>query len=539
MRTTGLRATTGALLLILLAACSKQPAPPAAAPPPPADPVATTTAGKVRGISTDGIQVFKGIRYGASTEGRRFLPPEPPAPWTEVVDAKDYGNQAPQVAGPPVSLFKSWANPRELSEDMLFLNVWTPAPRENLHDNKPRPVLVWFHGGGFATGSGSSKAYDGTRLARRGDVVVVTVNHRLNAFGYLYLGGLSDDPALADSGNVGNLDMLLSLQWVRDNIAAFGGDPANVLIFGESGGGAKVSTLMGMPAAQGLFHKAVAQSGSLITARTKETATTSAKAFMEVLGLKADQVAELRTLPMAKILEGLDALRTRPDAGVGFGPVMDGRSLPRHPFEPDAPAVSANVPLLVGTVKDEMTMLRGAFDPTLFDLTWEELPKRLGANLKGIDVPKVVAGVRKLHPDATASDVFFKVTTELAFRNSAIKQAERKSAAGAAPAFMYQLIWETPVDGGKWKAPHALDVGLVFDNAPTSASMSGTGPEAQKVADHMSDAWLAFARTGNPGWPAYDTKTRATMMFDVESKVVNDPHPEDRALFGKLVPAGP
>jgi para-nitrobenzyl esterase len=295
---------------------------------------------------------------------------------------------------------------------------------------------------------------------------------------------------------------------------------------------------MAMPAAKGLFHKAVVQSGSMITARTKETATASAKAFMDVLGLKSDQVAELRALPMTKIVDGLSALRQRPEANVGFGPVLDGRSLPRHPFEPNAPEVSADVPLLVGTIKDEMTLLRGAADPKLFELTWDELPKRLSASTKGLNQAKFIADLRKLHPDATASDVFFMVTTEQSFRNPAIKQAELKSAAGAAPAYMYQLVWETPVEGGKWKAPHALEIGMVFDNVQKSESMSGISPEAQKIADQMSDAWLAFARSGNPGWPAYDTKTRATMMFDVESKVVNDPNHDDRLLFAKLPPGG-
>lgn len=525
-----------ALVILAVAGCSKQPSSEqqASATAEAGQPVATTTAGKVRGEQVDGIKVFKGVRYGASTAGRRFMPPEPPAPWSDVADAKDYGAQSPQADGSGISLFTSWSNPREASEDLLFLNVWTPS----LRDGKPRPVMVWFHGGGFTTGSGASHVYDGTRLAKKGDVVVVTVNHRLNAFGYMYLAGLSEDPELADSGNAGNLDMLLALGWVHDNIAEFGGDPANVLIFGESGGGAKVSTLMAMPAAKDLFHKAVVQSGSMITARSKETATASAKAFMDVLGLKPDQVAELRTMPMEKIVAGLNALRQRPDAGVGFGPVMDERSLPRHPFEPDAPEVSADVPLLVGTIKDEMTLLLGARDPSLFELTWEELPKRLAASVKGIAIPELIAQVRKLHPQATASDVFFTVTSEQSFRNPAIKQAELKSVAGGAPAYMYELVWETPVDGGKWKAPHALELGMVFDNVQKSASMSGTSVAAQQVADQMSDAWLAFARSGDPGWPAYDTETRATMIFNVESKVVNNPNKEDRAVFGRLQGGG-
>jgi para-nitrobenzyl esterase len=493
-------------------------------------PVAKTKAGQVRGTVVDGINVFKGVRYGATTEGRRFMPPQPAQSWQGIAEAGDYGSQSPQSRPSSISLFKTWANPRPASEDLLFLNVWTPA----VHDGKNRPVMVWFHGGGFSTGSGSSHAYDGTRLAKKGDVVVVTVNHRLNAFGYLYLAGLSKDPALADSGNVGNLDMALSLQWVRDNIAEFGGDPGNVLIFGESGGGAKVSTLLAMPAARGLFHKAVVQSGSMTQAQTPERATRGTKAFLQLLGIAPEKIDELRSMPMQKIA---DALNNVPAEGVvNFGPVMDGRSLPRHPFDPDAPSVSAQVPLLVGTIKDETTLLIGARDPSAFAITWETLPKRLQPFTGNADPAVFIDGMRQLQPNATASDLFFTITTARNFRNGAIRQAELKSQQGAAPAFLYQLDWETPVEGGKWKAPHALEIGMVFDNVAKSASMSGTGPEAQKVADQMSAAWLAFAKTGNPGWPAYDTKRRATMVFNVTSKVVDDHQGQERTLLAKLPP---
>ncbi|MBC7983537.1 MAG: carboxylesterase/lipase family protein [Candidatus Obscuribacterales bacterium] len=491
-------------------------------------PVATTKAGQVRGAVSNGIHIFKGVRYGATTEGRRFMAPLPPKSWTGVVDALDYGNQSPQASASRTSLFTSWSNPRPAGEDLLFLNVWTPG----LRDGKKRPVMVWYHGGGHVTGSGSSHAYEGTRLAKKGDVVVVTVNHRLNTFGYLYLAQLSSDPALADSGNVGNLDMLLSLQWVRDNIAEFGGDPGNVLIFGESGGGAKVSTLMTMPSATGLFHRAVVQSGSSIRVRTPEAATASAKAFMQQLGLKPDQVAELRKLPMAKLAEAMNNLPA--DGSVAFAPVLDGRSLPRHPFDPDAPPASAKVPLLVGTIKDENTLLIGGRDPSTFTLTWETLPQKLKPFTGTLDANALIADMRKLNPKAKPSDVFFTVSTVRNFRNSAIRQAELKSAQGSAPAFLYELVWETPVEGGKWKAPHALEIGMVFDNVAKSESMSGIGPDQQKIADQMSDAWIKFARSGNPGWPAYDASKRATMVFDVQSKVVNDFNREERLLLSKL-----
>jgi para-nitrobenzyl esterase len=493
-------------------------------------PIAKTRAGQVRGTTDAGVHIFKGVRYGATTEGRRFQPPQPAQSWSGVADALDFGAQSPQTRPTNTSLFRTWANPRPASEDLLFLNVWT----RGLRDGKPRPVMVWFHGGGFSTGSGASHAYDGARLAQKGDVVVVTVNHRLNAFGYLYLSGLSADPVLADSGNVGNLDMILSLQWVRDNIAEFGGDAHNVLIFGESGGGAKVSTLMTMPSAQGLFHKAVVQSGSMIRAQTRETATAGARTLLQALGLGPAQVSELRALPMQKIVDALNNLP--PTAGVNFGPVLDGRSLPRHPFDPDAPSASAHVPLLVGTTKDETTLLIGGRDPSAFAITWEQLPERLAPYMQGLDRPLYIAELRRLLPDASASDLFFVVTTARNFRNNAMRQAELKAQQGKSPAFLYQLDWETPVEGGKWKSPHALEIGMVFDNVAKSESMSGVSAEAQKVADQMSAAWLRFASTGNPGWPAYDAAKRATMIFDVESRVVDDPERELRELLAKLPP---
>lgn len=488
-----------------------------------ADPVASTRSGPVRGYSDGRIKIFKGVRYGASTESRRFLPPQAPEPWREVRDALDFGAQSPQIAGGDGGgLFRSWANRRPDSEDCLFLNVWTPG----LRDGARRPVMVWFHGGGFVTGSGASHAYDGTRLAAKGDVVVVTVNHRLNAFGYTYLADAS--PALADSGNVGSLDMLLSLQWVRDNIAEFGGDPRRVLIFGESGGGAKVSTLMATPAAKGLFHRAVVQSGSSLKVREPAAAADDARKLMDALGLKPGQTAELQALPMARVLEGVAK------SNAGFSPVVDGRSLPRHPFHPDAPAVSRDVPMLIGTTKDEMTLLAGARDPSLFDLTWEALPGRLAPVLQGMDPAAVVAALRKIYPQDKPSDIYFTASTEAGFRSRAVAQAERKTAQGGAPAYMYLLTWETPVMGGKWKSPHALEIGMVFDNVAKSESMSGVGPVQQRIADGMSDAWLRFAKSGDPGWPAYSPPRRATMVFDAQSQVVNAPREAERVMFSRL-----
>lgn len=485
-------------------------------------PVATTRAGRVRGRAVEGVKVFQGVPYGDTTAGRRFMPPRPAPAWNDVRDALDFGPQSPQLGAERPTVYASWSNPRPAGEDCLVLNVYTPG----LGDGGKRPVMVWFHGGGFTSGSASSHYADGTRLAKRGDVVVVTVNHRLNAFGYLYLAGL--DPSLADSGNVGSLDMVLALQWVRDNAAAFGGDAGNVTIFGQSGGGGKVSALLAMPAAAGLFHRAIVQSGSGIKSREPGQATEDARKVLAALKLGPGDVGRLRTLPMQALSDAL------PAAAAAFSPVVDGRSMPRHPFHPDAPAISKSVPMLIGVTKDETSSLVGGRDESLFRLTWDQLPARLAPDLRGMDVAAAIAELRRIDPTARPSDIYFTATTEARFRRRAILQAERKAAlaaGGGAPAFMYFFAWETPVDGGKWKSPHSVEHAMVFDNVAKSASMVGAGADQQKVADAVSSTWIRFARTGDPGWAAYTPQTRTTMVFDVDSRVVNDPRRAERELF--------
>ena len=511
-----------------------EPTESSAATPEEAAPVATTQAGKVRGFVEDGVLVFKGIRYGADTATTRFMAPKPPAPWTDVKDAFVYGNSTRQASSSGrVSLFASWrADPTPaLSEDCLFLNVWTPA----LRDGKKRPVLVWFHGGGFTSGSGSSNAYDGVRLANRGDVVVVSVNHRLNIFAHLFLGEYGEE--YADSGSSGILDLVHSLKWVRDNIAEFGGDPGNVLIFGESGGGMKVTTLMAMDDAKGLFHRAVVQSGPYLKLNPAATAAEGAKKIVEQLGLSAETIAQIQTLPAEQIETAARAVAEAGQRPTWNGPVLDAKNLKRDPFSPDAPPQSKNVPMMIGTTRTENSLFIGLGSPKSFDLTWETLPAALTQTADGRDVDKIIAEYRHLRPEYTPAEVLFTASTDAGFLNRSIEQADKKAAQGGAAVYFYQLYWNTPVDGGKWLSPHASEIGMVFDNVAKSESMSGIGEEQQKIADMMSEAWLAFARTGNPNhaglpaWPQYNNEERPVMLFDLTPQVVNDPHGPQSKIF--------
>jgi para-nitrobenzyl esterase len=495
-----------------------------------ASPVASTRTGKVRGTVSEGILVFRGIPYGAPPTGPlRFMPPVPPARWTGVRDALEYGDQCPQAPPPPTAAWSSWARKTGESEDCLVLNVWTPG----LRGPAKRPVMVWFHGGGYSVFNGSAPVYDGERFCRKGDVVLVTLNHRLNAFGYLYLGELEEK--FADSGNAGQLDLVLALEWVRDNIEEFGGDPTNVTIFGESGGGGKVSAILATPAAKGLFHRAAIQSGPGLRGMSREAATKTTKQILAALELEPNQVGQLQQLPASKLVEAVKAVLG--GSPMGFGPVVDNRTLPRDPFTPDAPAVSAEVPIVVGYNKDETTVLFPP--PGVFSLDWASLPQRL-TPLLGAKTDPVIRLCRQLYPEASPSDLYFQITTEAGMGRGSITLAERKSEQAKAPAFLYRLEWQTPVEDGRLRSPHSLDLPMVFDNVAKSDSIIGSGAaEAQRVADSMSSAWLAFAHTGKPDakglphWPAYDTKTRSTMIFNVRTEVVNDPTSELRKSLEK------
>jgi len=505
----------------LLAASSMMAAGVQAAPG--SSPVAATRHGRIRGYLDDGIHVFKGVRYGADTAPRRFMAPVAPQAWDGVVDAFGHGPSCPQPSREDA-----------VSEDCLFLNVFTPG----LRDRARRPVMVYIHGGAYNNGSGSSPLYDGVRLCRRGDVVVVTINHRLNAFGYLYLARLGDG-TLPDSGNAGQLDLVLALRWVRDNIAEFGGDPDKVTVFGQSGGGAKIATLMAMPAAAGLFHRAATMSGQQVTASGPLNATLRAQAILDALKLTAPRVHEIRSMPYQRIVE---VLGTRdpvlPFGGVSFAPVLDERNLLRHPFYPDAPGQSFHIPMMIGNTHDETRAFLGG-DPANFSLTWAQLPARLAPNMRvDIQPEAVIAAYRTLYPTLSPSDLLFKITTASRSWRGAIIEAEERARSGA-PAYVYQLDWATPKDGGRFGAPHASDIQLVFDNIGKPGA-TAIGPQAQTMADMMSDAFIAFARTGVPAasllprWEPYDLTRRQTMVFDVPPRMEDDPRGAERRLFAKV-----
>jgi para-nitrobenzyl esterase len=497
------------------------------AAPSPVHVAARVRGGRVVGVRDQGVCVFRGLRYGADTAPVRFRPALREAAWRGARAAFDYGTSAPQPGGDGPG-----------SEDCLFLNVWTPA----LRDGRKRPIVVYIHGGAYSTGSGSDLLYDGSRLCRRGDVVVVTLNHRLNAFGYLYLAGVAGRD-FAQSGNIGQLDLVQALHWIREHAPEFGGDAGNITLFGQSGGGAKIATLMAMPAARGLFHRAWTMSGQQVTAAGPRAADGRARIFLDAVGVKPGDLEALLRLPPAALVEGLRARdpSRQEDTALYLGPVLDGDALPRHPFWPDAPPQSASIPMVIGNTHDETRAFLGN-DPANFALDWAALPDKLRAQqFVDLDPAIVIAEYRRLYPEATPSEVFFAATTAGRSWRGAIEELQARAAQGS-NTWAYQLDWyPRDVEGGdRRRAFHTLDIPLVFDNIAQPGSRTGRSAEAQAVADAMCGALLAFARSGDPRtgatatWAPYSLPRRETLVFGAMPAMQDDPRGGERALYARV-----
>jgi para-nitrobenzyl esterase len=511
---------------------------PSAEPASSSTPSARTRYGILRGTFENGVNVFRGVPYGADTAPVRFQAPLPPAPWAGVRVCDSFTTRAPQLtavhtpqalAAP--SLGPAGANPRALpedgveSEDCLHLNVFTPG----LRDHRNRPVLVYFHGGAYNNGSVNSPLYDGRRLCQRGDVVVVTVNHRLNAFGFLYLAAL-DSKQYPDSGNAGMLDLVLALEWVRDNIDEFGGDPSRVLIFGQSGGGAKCATLMAMPGAKGLFHRVMTMSGQQVKGAPIEIGARRTEIVLGKLGISQRNLNDLKTISWQKIQAA--AASTSSD----WLPVVDGVVLPRDPFTPDAPPLSAEIPMILGNTHDETAVSwRG-------ELTWDDAPTALhnavAIYLGPYSAEEVVARFRSFYPDRSPIEIVIAAATAFRAWPGQVVEAERRAGNPKSQphTWVYQMNWHRDAPGAR--AMHTIDIPFMFDNLEAAPGQIGSSPEelaaAQPLAFTMSQMLIHYAATGNPNhpglplWPAYDLKDRSTMIWDNAPHIEHDPRGEER-----------
>lgn len=488
-----------------------------------------TRFGRVRGKRINGVNVFKGIPYGADTSGsNRFMPPQDPAPWSGYRESFDYGPAAPQ--SDPASGRQQDGNE---SEDCLVLNVWT----RGINDGGKRPVMFWLHGGGFRSLSGSSSLYDGTNLALRGDVVTVTINHRLNMLGFTEFGELDSD--FASSGTVGMQDIVHALKWVRDNIENFGGDPERVMIFGESGGGRKVATMLGIPAAKGLFHAAVIQSGATLRLPEKAQAARLAEMVLDNLGIAHNNVRAVQQVPLNRLMTAYHAVGAgAAEVGGGaFAPTMEGNVIPHHPFWPEASPVNPDVPVIVGANRTELTYFS---PPAAFNMDSNQLRSQV-ANIVGEDNADAVIDVyRQANPNASASEIYFLIASDRSYVMPSITIAERRAALGGAPCYLYYLCWESPADNGRFMSPHTLDIPLVFDNVNASR-LTASSSEAAALASKVSDSIIHFARTGSPNagalpeWTPYESANRATMVLNNTSQVVDDPIARRREIMQPIL----
>ncbi len=501
-----------------------------------------TTHGQLRGQMVDDIATYLGIPYGAPTSGaNRFLPPQPAAKWRGIRAATAYGHQSPQVLRVKgIYPYPEWIDPETASEDCLNLNVWAPVSGPSA----PRPIMVWFHGGGYERGSGNIPMYDGHNLAKKGDVVVVTVNHRLNIFGFAHV-AKGADARFAGSGNASLLDLVAALRWLQANIAAFGGDPANVTIFGESGGGGKVSALLAMPTAKGLFHKAIVMSGSSLEVLSAQAADAAAAQVFAYFKLQPGDVAGLQKVSTAELYSCYEKLTTGAIPGVGallsFGPVIDGKTIPQQTWTPNAPSVSRDVPMLIGCATDETAAFIATVveEPIPDDAALIAKISRYGGKRASdpARVATLLAAYRRAMPELLRRELLVRITTDLGMWRNAITQAARKNAAGGAPAYLYEFGWKTPAYGGLW-ALHSLILPFMFGNHNYDKSWdmkdsrslrdaADPNHDYLRVGDQVMTIWSQFARSGSPSipslgdWPPYTPEARHTMLINAESRLTD------------------
>lgn len=514
-----------------------------------AEPIVETRQGRLRGAWDGSCHVFRGIRYAVA---KRFMPPELPEPWGGIRDALAPGASAPQTnanppPGPPYVITAQLPRPAGAppppklpeSEDCLFLNVWTPA----LNDGRKRPVMVWLHGGFFYGGTGSTT--DGSGIAGRGDAVIVSINHRLNAFGYTHLADIAGAD-FAHSGNAGMLDIVAALEWVRDNIEAFGGDPACVMVFGASGGGMKTSFLMASPRAKGLFHRAGVQSGPGLRFMERDAASAVTERLLVEVGLNSSNARDLATLPMERLLAAYHAVAAAmPPARFidlpCFAPVIDPVLLPHHPFSPSAAPQTATIPMLIGWNAQEMSFFWGN-DPAAFTMDEAGLRRR-AATFLGDKAEEILGQYRAAYPDATPARIYLQSFSDYSLMLPVLAQADRHAAAGGERTYCYRLDFQSPALGGKLGALHTMESPLVFDRVESSRALLGAGDAPSMLARQMSEAWVRFAATGDPNgdgladWPQYGAPQRPIMLFNTDSQTASDPAHRAREAMASLLGA--